>query len=60
MSGSFGSGQNLAWDFDGHDQDGKKDIKEIDGRQQQQVREALLSAFPSRQMLEMMVSDGLN
>lgn len=60
MSSSFGNDRNLTRDFDGHDQDGKKDIIEIDGVQQQQLRQALLSAFPSRQMLEMLVSDSLN
>lgn len=52
--------RNVTWDFDGYDRDGKQDIREIDGTQLRQVREALLSAFPTRQLLEMMVLDQLN
>src|SRR5947199_2978393 len=38
----------------------EKNIMDIDGRQQKQLCEALLSAFPARQDLEIMASYELN
>jgi len=52
--------QNLTRDFGGPGQDGKTDIMDRDDTPLRQLREALLSAFPKHQDLEIMVSDGLH
>jgi len=54
------NGRDLTGALAGHSRNGKKDILGLDGTQLREVREALLSAFPTHQDLEMMVFDQLN